>query len=181
MVATTEAELVQRVHQGDKLAFRQLLDEHLGPVSHFVARMTDDAALAEDIAQEVFLRLWTQADRFDPARAKLSTWLHNIARNLCIDHFRKQRRIVDEDDFDRFESGDEPGMAAIEAATGDAMRQSLAALPESQRSAIVLCYYQGFSNRDAAGILGINVAALESLLARGRRRLKTLLAERSGD
>ncbi len=174
MVATAEAELVQRVREGDKAAFQQLLGQHLGPVTQFAFRLTGDASLAEDVAQEVFLRLWSRAGQFDPSRSKLTTWLHNIARNLCIDHFRKQgRQISDDEQINAAESGSDP---VLETGDSDIMK-SLLKLPETQRSAVLLCYYQGFSNLEAAEMLGIKVVALESLLARARRKLRIELAE----
>lgn len=173
MVATTEAELVRQVQKGDKAAFQTLLGQHLGPVSHYVARMTGDAAMAEDISQEVFLRLWSNAGRYDPTRSRLTTWLHNIAHNLCVDHFRKAGRIVADNEIEAADEHQDP----VAVAAGEDTLRALQQLPETQRSAIVLCYYQGFSNREAADLLDINVPALESLLARGRRKLKQILVE----
>ena len=141
--------------------------------------MTGDIAEAEDIAQEVFLRLWTRAGQYDPAAARLSTWLHNIAYNLCIDHFRKHSRIVDEPPDDDIPGGEEPDAALVSSLASNDVREGLMKLPERQRSAIIMCHYQGLSNKDAAHVLDLSVDALESLMARGRRNLKAALTERS--
>lgn len=143
----------------------------------------------EDIRQETLLRLWTQADRWRPEIAALSTWLHRIAHNLCIDHLRRTSRLVGEpedgeieslthgsSDADRDAGGTDPHHALGQHRLGDQLREALATLPERQRSALILCHYQGLSNRDAAEVLDVSVDALESLLARARRKLRLLLA-----
>jgi len=172
-----EGELVRRVSEGDQMAYQAILDDQLPPVARFVARMLGNRHEAEDITQEVFLRLWTHAARFDPTTARLSTWLHNIAHNLCIDHFRKHKRMTDQEPDLNIPGGEEPDaalMATIDAATvGEAMMR----LPERQRSAIIMCHYQGLSNREAAEILDVSVDALESLLARARRSLRTIIGQ----
>jgi RNA polymerase sigma-70 factor (ECF subfamily) len=171
----TEAELVEQLSSGDEDAYRILLDRHLAPITAYVTRMMASNADTEDIVQETFLRLWTHGTRYNPDTAKLTTWLHNIAHNLCIDHFRKHNRMVQE------ETADEPDEqeAFVDQLThfenAKHVEQSLMQLPERQRSAIIMCHYQGMSNRDAAVILETSVEALESLMARGRRKLRKLL------
>jgi RNA polymerase sigma-70 factor (ECF subfamily) len=129
---------------------------------------------AEDITQEVFFRLWQRIQKFDPAVARLSTWLHKIAHNLCIDHFRKQKPdgMLDPDELT---GGMEPPTELLQRLQTTNIGQAMQELPERQRSAIVMCHYQGLSNREAAVILDVSVDALESLLSRGRRKLRALL------
>lgn len=172
MQADDENALVRRVAQGDRDAFRTLVDCHQGPLGAYAQRMLNDRSRAEDVVQETLLRLWSQARRFRPERARLTTWLHNIAHNLCIDVLRRESRLQPE----------EHDEAPADIATPDEVRdgerrevllhRAIAALPERQRSALVLCHYQGLSNRQAAEILDVRVEALESLLARARRTLK---------
>lgn len=166
---------MQKVCAGDLSAYRQLLQRQLPAVSRYVMRMTGTSHDAEDITQEVFVRLWTRAKRFDPQVARVSTWLHNIAHNLCIDHFRRQSRYTSRDQADDLPGGPEPEMEVSNASSNEAIKDALLAIPERQRSAVVMCHYQGLSNKEAAAILDISVDALESLLARGRRNLKNLL------
>ncbi len=163
------------VQSGDQQAYARLLDRHLNNVHAYVFRMTNNRADAEDIAQETFLRVWHRARTFKPGRVRFTTWLHRIAHNLCVDAFRKRREIYD----------GEPDAMADDAPTVDelsmaeerrkAVHAGIAALPERQRSALVLCQLQGRSNREAAQILGVSVDALESLIARARRTLKARL------
>jgi RNA polymerase sigma-70 factor (ECF subfamily) len=171
-----EAVLVQRVAAGDRGAFRTLVELHQRPLAAYARRMLSDSAAADDIVQETFLRLWTRAASYDRGSARLSTWLHNIAHNLCVDSFRRDSRIsfIDNDD-EREGATAGPADTQEAAEQSDRVREALNRLPERQRSALLLCYYQGLSNRDVASILELSVDALESLLARARRKLKTEL------
>ena len=129
--------------------------------------------------QETFLRAWNHAEQWQSGRAKLSTWLHSIAYHLCIDNHRKNKLITISLD-DELENND---TFEIPAAPDNLLKEELSyqvekalqVLPERQRTAIALCYYQGMSNIEAAEILNVSVSALESLLARGRRTLKIQL------
>ena len=170
-----DGELVRRVAAGDKEASRALVDRHLRSIVNFAYRMLGDVAEAEDVAQETFLRLWKNADRWEP-RAKLTTWLHHVARNLCVDRLRSRRKVASGEVPDHADS--RPGAPTqLESRQRDrAVQEALSALAERQRAALTLVYYQGLSNREAADVLGVDVDALESLLARGRRSLRKRLA-----
>lgn len=169
-----EGELMQRVADGDKVASRALVDRHLRSIVNFAYRMLGDLSEAEDVAQETFLRLWKTADRWEP-KAKLTTWLHHVARNLCIDRLRSRRTVAMNQLPDRADPS--PGASSqLEAQQRDlAVRQALSDLAERQQTAISLVYYQGLSNRDAADVMGVEIDALESLLSRGRRNLRKML------
>lgn len=175
MSSSSEAELMRQVRDGNRNAYRQLLDQQLPSVTRYVMRMTGTNHEAEDITQEVFLRLWTHAGRFNAGKAKLTTWLHNIAHNLCIDYFRKSGRLVGEDFIVESGGGVEPEQDMMDNNAATRVHDALMQIPERQRSAIVMCHYQELSNKEAAAVMEISVDALESLLARGRRNLKTLL------
>ena len=172
----TEADLVEQVNAGDENAYKILLDKNLAALTRYVGRMMGNSAEVEDIVQETFIRLWTQGARYDPAAAKLSTWLHNIAHNLCIDHFRKHNRMVLDNELDRPSDDETLLNELVDVENAALIGKSLMQLPKRQRSAIVMCHYQGMSNKEAAGILDVSVDALESLMARGRRKLRELLA-----
>jgi len=169
--------LIARVAERDQEAFAGLLGRHLDAIHGYLYRLTGSQADADDLSQETFLRVWQKASTFKQGRVKLSTWLHRIAHNLCVDEFRKRRPIgeVEPDQLAASNPGQETGLA-LQQSTAQ-LKAALQGLPESQRSALVLCQLQGFSNQEAAEILGIGVRALESLLARARRRLKNELCE----
>jgi RNA polymerase sigma-70 factor (ECF subfamily) len=176
---TQDEEWMEAVCQGDRRAYRALVDRHWQAISHYAFRLLGDVSEAEDICQETFLRLWKQAEKWQPGKARLSTWLHRISHNLCIDHLRKHSRLQAEADPGQFaeaettERRDHEGDDREEMA--GQLQQALAALPESQRSALMLCSHSGFSNQEAAAIMGISVKALESCLARARRNLRSSL------
>lgn len=172
-----ELVLVQRVAGGDRAAFRLLVERHQGPLSAYVGRMLSDRDAAKDIVQETFLRLWTRAARYDVKAARLTTWLHNIAHNLCVDSFRKNARMSygNEESDVPDAKGDLESQRTSERLS-ERVRSVVGSLPERQRSALLMCHYQGLSNKEAAVILDVSVDALESLLARARRRLKQELS-----
>ena len=192
----SDEELMAAVVLGDPHAYQALVRKNLPAISRYALRLVGSRSESEDIAQETFLRLWTTARKWDPAKAKLTTWLHRITHNLCIDFLRKQKRVSLEPDFDsevsseeatsgKFSNalresaeaqGDNPDREAREAELR-ALDRALNMLPEAQRSALLLCHYQGFSNKEAADIMGSSVQALESLIARAKRGLRTQLED----
>jgi RNA polymerase sigma-70 factor (ECF subfamily) len=171
----TDEELMARVQQRDQEAFTRLLDRHLAGLQRFLQRFTGNPADADELTQEAMLRIWSHARRWQPDRVKFSTWLYRIARNLAVDRHRQRRDTSSEE------------IEAIVDTTPDAFTQldeerrkrrmsiAVAALPERQRTALMLCHFDGFSNQDAAAVLDVSVDALESLLARARRTLKITL------
>lgn len=173
----SDDELVAAVAGGNEQACRLLMQRHLGRIVALARRMMGNQADAEEIAQEVFLRVWTHAERWEPGRAQFGTWLHRVAANLCLDRLRRQRGTVDIDDMPNLVSGEPAPDARLEAEELAArVEEALQQLPERQRAAIALSHYQGLSNTETAEILDVTVEAVESLLSRGRRQLRLLLA-----
>ena len=166
-----------RVQNQDRDAFAILVGRHLEAIHAFNYRLLRNAEDAADLAQEAFLRVWSRAGTYRPGRVKVTTWLHRIARNLCIDLHRRRKDSEQLDGSAPDESSPAPDQAPAEQRLAAALARELAALPERQRTALMLCHRQGMSNRDAAVVLGVSVDALESLLARGRRTLRVALRE----
>ena len=188
----TDELLMARVQAGDAGAFQLLVRRHTRALQHFARRMLRDADEADDVTQEALLRVWQHAARWQPGRVQFTTWLFRIAHNQCIDRLRRvqTRREVpsavrgpDGQVTDTLDGiADTRHGASPDAQVGDAGRAqrldaALRALPERQRSALVLCFYQGLSNQQAAEVLDVSVEALESLLARARRALRSTLAD----
>ncbi|MFI4935100.1 MAG: RNA polymerase sigma factor, partial [Caulobacterales bacterium] len=140
-------------------------------------RMLGDAAEAEDVAQETFFKVWRYAARWRPGGAKFDTWLHRVALNLCYDRLRRRRETPTADPPERPDPGPAPDRGLEADDVGRRVRAALQGLPTRQREAIVLCHYQELGNIEAAGLMGVSVEALESLLSRGRRALRGALAD----
>ncbi len=167
--------LVLRVGRGDRDACRVLVERHLGRIVAFAARMLGSRPDGEEVAQDVFLRLWTNARRWRAGEAHLTTWLHRVAMNLCLDRLARRRETPLDGVPEPVDPN--PGAATLleQRDVGRRVERELAGLPPQQRAAITLCHYQGLRNIEAAEVLDVSVEALESLLARGRRTLRTRL------
>ncbi len=169
--------LLARVAEGDETACRVLLGRHLGPIVAFAARLLGDSTEAEDVAQETFLALWRQAGRWRPGAARLSTWLHTVARNGALDRLRRRRTVPLEEAPEPVDPGPGPAQAVQALDVARVVEAATRTLPERQRAALALCHYQELSNIEAAAVLELSVEALESLLSRGRRGLRQRLAD----
>lgn len=176
-VADPDEDLVKRVGAGDPAAVQAMVARKLPRMLSLAQRMLDDAAEAEDVAQEAMLRAWKQAPRWTPGQARFDTWLHRVALNLCYDRLRRRREIATDDMPDHVDDGPAPDRGLLAAETGAQVQAALSRLPPRQREAIVLCHYQELGNIEAAALMEISVEALESLLSRGRRALRTALAD----
>ncbi len=170
-----------QLNVGDHRAFERLLERHGQSIHAFLRRLCGNSADAEDLMQETFLKVWRHADQWRPGTVRLTTWLHRIARNLCIDAFRSKKRRPQEDEsidsrreVSATEMTQEENMMQKERLI--AVSNCVADLPERQRTALVLCQYQGMSNREAAVVMEVSTDALESLLSRARRRLREQLS-----
>ena len=123
------------------------------------------------------MRMWRSAPKWKDRGAKFSSWLYKVASNVCLDYLRKTKREAPEEAVpEQIDTAPQPDETLLRgerrAMIGDAIMQ----LPERQRLAITLCHFQEMSNIEAADVMNVSVDALESLLARGRRKLKILLA-----
>ena len=166
-----EANEVARVAQGDRAAYARLVSQHLRPIEAYAMRIVGNVATAQDVVQEVMLRLWLRAGEFQPERARLTTWLHQMAHNLCIDQLRREGRLIGLQDDDVLPVADHIDDSA------DDVQRALTQLPERQCHALVLTYYQGLTNAEVAEVMDLGVRAVESLLVRSRASLKQLLEQ----
>jgi RNA polymerase sigma-70 factor (ECF subfamily) len=169
--------LLARVADGDPAAVRAMVARKLPRLMSLGQRMLGDAAEAEDVAQEAFLRIWKQAPRWRPGQARFDTWLHRVALNLCYDRLRRRREIPTDEPPELPDTGPAPDRGLEAQDVAKRVSNALQALPDRQREAIVLCHYQELGNIEAAAVMGVSVEALESLLGRGRRALRAALAD----
>jgi RNA polymerase sigma-70 factor (ECF subfamily) len=169
-----DAEDVAKAGRGDRAAAARLIARHAPKLLTVARRMVGGEA--EDAVQEVFLRLWTHAARWQPGQAKFETWLYRVMLNQCYDRLRRRATQPLEAASDVADDTPPPDTGLDESIRAGEIAHALDGLPERQKAAILLCHFQERGNIEAAEIMGISVEALESLLARGRRTLRTRLA-----
>ena len=177
----TDSELVRRVQAGDDAAFDAFMGRYKRPVLNFVYRMLGDEAEAEDVAQEVFVRVYQRLGAFEvrPEQAKISTWLFTLARHAVIDRVRWRKRhpaapldSVAEADIasDRDAAGD-----AAAREIGEHIARALSALPEEQRTALVLAEYEELAYAEIALVMNCSEKSVESRLYRAKQTLRKKL------
>lgn len=189
--ALTDADVMLRAKAGDEGAFNYLVEKFRRPMVGFMYRMTHNAAIAEELAQEVFLRVYRSRESYK-ADAKFTTWLYRIATNLAVNHARDTRHERPEVTVSLDEPDDDTGMT-VDVADSHinveqsllarerlaAIRQHVQALPERQRMAVIMHKYQGMDYRSIAEVLKLSEPATKSLLFRAyetlRERLKSFV------
>ncbi|HLZ54357.1 MAG TPA: sigma-70 family RNA polymerase sigma factor [Verrucomicrobiae bacterium] len=183
----SDAVLMLRVKRGDRAAFVALVEKYKQPVMNLVYRTLHDETEAEDLAQNVFLQVYKSAKRYE-SRAKFSTWLFTIARNLCLNEIRRRSRHpadsieeahVEHEDQPRQQFEDKssipPPEKLLHSELAQKIEEALAELPENQRTAILLCRQEELSYEEIAEVLGCSLSATKSLIHRGRETLKEKL------
>jgi len=173
----TDVDLLARVAERDQAAFRELIARHLATVRSIARRMLKDDAEADDVAQECLVRLWQSAGDIELGPAGARPWLRRVAANLCIDRIRAGRRIEVTDDVPEQEVGPHQLKGLADADLGRRVDAALKGLPERQRLALTLFHYEGLSQLEVGEVLGVSDEAVESLLARARRTLRTVLKD----
>jgi RNA polymerase sigma-70 factor, ECF subfamily len=174
MTSASDAELLAAVSRRDAQAFAHLLQRHHGPVYRVVWRMTGGVE-AEDIVQETFFKLWQKPEQVREAAA-LRGWLMRVASNAAIDRSRKPRLAALDDAPDVADGRADAAEVLQRTTAARAVDTAIAALPERQRLALSLVYFEGLTNIEAASVMEASVEAIESLLSRARRTLKESLA-----
>jgi RNA polymerase sigma-70 factor (ECF subfamily) len=184
----SDVALMLRVRDGDTDAFRVLVERHQRAVINTIHRAIGDAWEAEDLAQRVFLQVYRSAKRYEPT-AKFTTWLFTITRNTILNEHRRRSRHAAESlealqnpaDPERVgwqatdTSMPDPAREAVESELKEKIMEAVQELPEAQRTAVILCRYEGLSYEEIAEVLGCTVSATKSLLHRARRTLKEKL------
>ena len=184
VVATTsDADLMLRVKDGDEASFAYLLSKHRDPIVNYLYRMVQNAAVAEELAQDVFLRVYRARQTYVPT-AKFTTWLYRIATHVALNSLRDGRnaRNVEYLDDDSREIPLElrDPLPTIEDhmvadAQGAEIRRAVMALPEKQRAAVILHKYQELDYREIAQSLSCSESAVKSLLFRAYDTLRVRL------
>ena len=164
-----------QVARGDESAFRRLAGRHAAKTFALTRRMLGNDADAEEIVQEAMLRVWVNAPRWRPDAA-FRTWLYRVTFNLCLNR-RRQKTFAALDEAS--EPPDPSPSAADELErreTDGLVAKAIGALPDRQRAAIVLTYYEGLSNTETASVLETTISSVEALLVRAKRTLRVELS-----
>jgi len=180
-----DGDLLAAAAQGDGTAFRHLLDRYMARVFANCYRVLGEASEAEDATQESFARLWKtlgSTTAKTPDR-DAGGWLMRTSRNLCIDRLRRRKRWVTDEGVLNIQPDLNPGAddKRQTRVLGDVVREAITKLPDRQRAALALVHFDGLPQTEAAEMMGISVDALESLLARARRSLRSMLADQKED
>jgi RNA polymerase sigma-70 factor (ECF subfamily) len=187
--AMSDAEIMLRVREGDDSGFDLLIQKYRNPIIHFMFRMVHNQAVAEELAQEVFLRVYRSRHTYR-AEARFTTWLYRIATNLGVNHARDtkyersaQNVYLDQPDP---ETGSTPDVADLTASVEQelvrdermrAIRQHVLALPERQRTAVLMHKYQGLDYKQIGEVLKLSESATKSLLFRAYQTLRERLKD----
>ncbi|MDR3517667.1 MAG: RNA polymerase sigma factor [Azospirillaceae bacterium] len=170
-------DLMIAIGQGRRQAFHTLMQRHLASIVALAHRLVGNQADADEIAQEVFLRVWVTAPRWRPdGEAKLTTWLYRVTVNLCLDRRRRVTALPLEAAGDPVDPLPSSLDRVVEQDAVMWLNQALSRLPERQRGVLALCYFGETTASDAAQILDLSVSAVEALLVRGRRSLRKNLS-----
>lgn len=187
--ALSDAEIMLRVSEGDDQGFNYLIEKYRKPIMHFMFRMVHNQAVAEELAQEVFLRVYRSRQTYR-AEARFTTWLYRIATNLGVNHARdtKHERAAQNVYLDQPdpETGTTPDVADSTPSVEQdlvrdermrAIRQHVMALPERQRMAVLMHKYQGMDYKQIGEVLKLSESATKSLLFRAYQTLRERLKE----
>lgn len=174
--AVSETELVNQAQSGDRNAFSELVRAHARGVFNVVYRMCGDALVAEDAAQETFIRAWQSLPSFRP-QMPLRNWLYRIAFNAGMDMLRKEKRILPDDIEDLHLTDGGPGPEALvsQHERTAMVQKAILSLPDASRAVLVLREYEGLSYQEISSTLDIPVGTVMSRLNYARNLLKTKL------
>lgn len=169
-----DEELLAATARGDLDAFHTFYQRYASRVLAYARRTGRDAALAEDITQEVFTAVWTRAITFRPDRGGAPAWLYTLTRNKLVDHWRRQGR---DGEMEALEELALPAAASEDRDLRLTLRQALSRVAPEQREAIEMAYYGGLTYEETAGRLALPVGTLKSRIRVGLRTLKAVLGE----
>jgi RNA polymerase sigma-70 factor (ECF subfamily) len=181
VVVDEDKELLDRLAAGDETAFRLLVVRHIDRAYAIALRIVGSAADAEDVVQDTMLKVWTHRGRWQHGRAKFSTWLYRVVSNRCID-LRRKPRTENVDVVPEVADSKPDASSVIERnEMNELLEAAMQRLPEQQRIAVIFSYHENMSNGEIAAVMDTTVAAVESLLKRGRQQLRELLRRHERD
>jgi RNA polymerase sigma-70 factor, ECF subfamily len=176
-----DKDLLDRLATGEEAAFRLLVERHIDRAYAIALRIVGNAADAEDVVQDTMLKVWTHRGRWQHGRAKFSTWLYRVVSNRCID-LRRKPRTENVDAVPEVADRQPDASTVIERNEfSNLLEVAMQRLPDQQRVAVILSYHEDMSNTEIAEVMDTTVAAVESLLKRGRQQLREMLRRHERD
>lgn len=168
-------ELLELIALGDQGAFRQLVERHVDRAYALAFRILRNGADAEDVVQDTLLKIWSQRGTWQSGRARFSTWLYRVVTNRCLD-MRRRPKTEDMDNAPETVDAQPDALATMQRhEASDLLAREMERLPDQQRVALILSYYDDLSNAQIAEVMDTSVQAVESLLKRGRQHLRKQL------
>lgn len=182
---TSDEQLLAAIAARDKAAMTAFYDRYERLVYSFAVRCVTDRSAAEEIVQDVFMKVWRSADSFDAVQGKLTTWLLTITKRTAIDLHRKTQRrlspdLVEDEQLALFKTDEDEGPEAIVQANAmrEIVSEALQALPDDQRATIERMYYQGYTQREIAEDMNVPLGTVKGRIRLGLSRLKEQLLAR---
>lgn len=168
-------ELLELITQGDEGAFRELVERHVDRAYALALRILRNGADAEDVVQDTLLKIWSHRGTWQSGRAKFSTWLYRVVTNRCLD-LRRRPKTEDMDAAPEVVDARPDALTTLQRhEASDLLAREMERLPDQQRVALILSYYDDLSNAQIAEVMDTTVQAVESLLKRGRQHLRRQL------
>ncbi len=171
---TDDDVLMRRVASGDIIAFQKVIEKHAPKVHRIAWRLLNDPVEAEDMTQEVMLKIWQNAASWKEGSFGIAAWVNRIAMNHCLDRLKKRPVISDHNIPERADPTLLADAALLMHERQAHIQAALNELPERQKASIILTYFEEMTNQDAADALDLNIKAFESLLLRARRSLRDI-------
>ena len=172
-----DEELLALIQDGSQQAFSVLVQRHTERFYRLAYRYLQSKEATEDVVQDAFVKLWEDPGRWQAERNnKFTTWFYRVVVNLCLDWQKKKKPIeLGDQELSIADDRQTPDVAMLHAEKHRILEKEIAALPERQRTALNLCFDQGLSNQEAAGVMGLKLKALQSLVMRAKTTLKERL------
>lgn len=179
-----DAQLADRIRSGDPQAIGELYDRYVSTALGTALRVVGDRQEAEDVVHDAFVAVWRKIDRFDAERGSLRAWLMTVVRNRAIDRIRARRPSIDLDDADErslLRTGPNPTWElALHRTSASDIRAALGALPDEQRRAVELAYFEGYTYREVAELTGVPPGTAHGRLRLALGKLRDALAGSAG-
>lgn len=173
MHKSTDDELLLEIQLGSHANFAELVERHHQKFYRLAFRYVNQKEIAEDIIQEAFIQLWENPKNYRPEKSQFTTWFYRIVINKCLDYQKRKKPILLNNDVDIIDENSAKNELSLEETEQKIwLENAIYKLPDSQKNALNLCFFDEFSNQQAATIMGVSLKSLQSLIMRAKTKLK---------